>query len=166
MSRFPSDAALKRRSFAMAAAAATAVLALAPLAVHAQAAFPSKPITIIVPFSAGGTTDILARVVGLYMSRDLGQPVVVDNRAGAGGNIGARLVAKSPPDGYTWIYSAAPMAANMRMYKVPGYDALKDFRHVMRLTTSDIVLIVNPDSGIRTLDDLVARARANPGKLN
>ncbi len=58
------------------------------------------------------------------------------------------------------------MAANMRMYKVPGYDALKDFRHVMRLTTSDIVLIVNPDSGIRTLDDLVARARANPGKLN
>ncbi|MDN8612303.1 Bug family tripartite tricarboxylate transporter substrate binding protein [Variovorax ginsengisoli] len=155
---------LQRRRLLGCAAAA----ALLPAAWPAFAAepWPSRPIKWVLPYLAGTGPDITARILAEAVSPLLGQPVVIENRAGAGGNIGARLVAKSPPDGYTWIYSAAPMAANMRMYKVPGYDALKDFRHVMRLTTSDIVLIVNPDSGIRSLDDLVARARANPGKLN
>jgi len=92
--------------------------------------------------------------------------VVIDNRAGAAGNLGARIAAKAPPDGYTWVYSSAPMAANMRMYKVPGYDAMKDFRHIMRTTSADVALIVNANSGINSVEDLLARAKAAPGKLD
>jgi tripartite-type tricarboxylate transporter receptor subunit TctC len=119
-----------------------------------------------VPYLAGTAPDITARVLAEGVAPILGQPVIIDNRAGAAGNIGARIAAKSPADGYTWVYSSAPMAANMRMYKVPGYDAMKDFRHIMRTTSSDVALIVNPASGIDSLEALLARARAEPGKLD
>ncbi len=142
--------------------------ALLPAAWPALAAdeWPSRPIKWVLPYLAGTGPDITARILAEAVSPLLGQPVIIDNKGGVGGNLGARLVAKAAPDGYTWIYSAAPMAANMRMYKNPGYDALKDFRHIMRLTTSDVVLIVNPATGINSLDALVAKMRANPGKLD
>ncbi|MGH6626646.1 MAG: Bug family tripartite tricarboxylate transporter substrate binding protein [Burkholderiaceae bacterium] len=142
--------------------------ALIPAALPALAAdeWPSRPIKWVVPYLAGTGPDITARVLAEAVSSVLGQPVVIDNKGGAGGNLGARVAAKAPPDGYTWVYSAAPMAASMRMYKNPGYDALKDFRHIMRLTTSDTVVIVSGDSSIGSLDELIAKARTHPGKLD
>lgn len=157
-----------RRRFLGTASAALAAFAL-PAVSRARAAaapWPERPIKWVVPYLAGTGPDITARVLAEAVGPMLGQPVVIENKGGAGGNIGARLVARAPADGYTWIYSAAPMAANMRMYRSPGYDALKDFRHVMRLTTSDIVLVVNADAGIASLAELAAKARAQPGKLD
>jgi tripartite-type tricarboxylate transporter receptor subunit TctC len=120
----------------------------------------------VVPYLAGTGPDTGARILAEAAGPLLGQPIIIENKGGAAGNIGARQVARAAPDGYTWIYSAAPMAANVLMYQTPGYDVMKDFRHVMRLTTSDVLLVVDPASGIETLDDLIARARANPGKLD
>lgn len=140
--------------------------ALLPLRSIAADNWPERPIKWIVPYLAGTGPDNTARVLAEGVSPILGQPVIIENRAGAAGNIGARLAAKSAPDGYTWVYSSAPMAANMRMYKVPGYDAIKDFRHIMRTTSSDVALIVNAASGIDSLDELLARAKAAPGKLD
>ncbi|MDP9903010.1 Bug family tripartite tricarboxylate transporter substrate binding protein [Variovorax ginsengisoli] len=140
--------------------------ALLPLTSFAADNWPDRPIKWIVPYLAGTAPDNTARVLAEGVATLLGQPVIIENRAGAGGNIGARLAAKAPPDGYTWVYSSSPMAANMRMYKVPGYDAMKDFRHIMRTTSSDVALIVNASSGIDSLDELLAHARAAPGKLD
>jgi tripartite-type tricarboxylate transporter receptor subunit TctC len=132
---------------------------------HATEPYPSRPIKWLLPYLAATGPDNTARILAEAVGPLLGQPVVIENKGGAAGNIGARLAAKAPADGYTWVYSAAPMAANMRMYKQPGFDALKDFRHVMRLTSSDIVLIVHADSGIDSVQALAARLRAAPGKL-
>ncbi|MGR4871287.1 Bug family tripartite tricarboxylate transporter substrate binding protein [Variovorax sp. LARHSF232] len=132
----------------------------------AQDPYPSRPIKWVVPYLAGTGPDTTTRILAEAVGPILGQPVVIENKAGAGGNIGARIAAKSPADGYTWVYSAAPMAANMHMYKNPGYDALKDFRHVMRLTSSDIVVVVKATSDIRTLNDLLASAKAKPDALS
>lgn len=128
--------------------------------------WPSRPIKWVLPYLAGTGPDITARILVEAVSPLLGQPVIIDNKGGVGGNLGARLAAKAAPDGYTWVYSAAPMAANMRMYKDPGYDALKDFRHIMRLTSSDIVLVAHANSGVHNLEELTTRMRAQPGKLN
>ncbi|MFH0134330.1 tripartite tricarboxylate transporter substrate binding protein [Variovorax sp. VaC1] len=147
-------------------ALAASLLPAAWPALAADSDWPSRPIKWVLPYLAGTGPDITARTLAEAVSPLLGQPVVIENRAGAAGNIGARMVAHAPADGYTWIYSAAPMAANMRMYANPGYDAVKDFRHIMRLTTSDILLIVHPSSGIQSVRELVERARANPGKLD
>ncbi|MBB3640154.1 Bug family tripartite tricarboxylate transporter substrate binding protein [Variovorax atrisoli] len=146
-------------------ALAALLLPLGPGLAQAEEAYPSRPIKWVLPYLAGTGPDITARILAEAVAPVIGQPVVIENKAGAAGNIGARIVAKAPADGYTWIYSAAPMAANMRMYRNPGYDALKDFRHVMRLSSSDVVLIVNASSDIRSLADLVAKARAQPGRL-
>lgn len=161
--------ALHRRQFLARTLAAGLLPAPALLGLNAARAaqpWPARPIKWIVPYLAGTGPDTTARVIHEAVARELGQPVIIENRGGVGGNLGARLAAKAAPDGYTWIYSSAPMAASMHMYKAPGYDALKDFQHVMGLTSSDIVLIVNAASDIRTLDDLVARARQAPGKLD
>ena len=160
---------LQRRQFLGQGLAAALVPAPALLCLgNAGAAepWPARPIKWVVPFLAGTAPDTTARIIHEAVGRELGQPVVIENRGGVGGNLGARQVAKAAPDGYTWIYSSAPMAASMHMYKAPGYDALKDFQHVMGLTSSDIVLIVNAASDIRTLDDLLAKARSAPGKLD
>jgi tripartite-type tricarboxylate transporter receptor subunit TctC len=146
-------------------------LAASPLLLLARGAraadpWPSRPIKWVVPYLAGTGPDTGARILAEAAGRLLGQPIIIENKGGAAGNIGARQVARAAPDGYTWIYSAAPMAANVLMYRSPGYDVMKDFRHVMRLTTSDVLLVVNPASGIETLQDLIAKARANPGKLD
>jgi tripartite-type tricarboxylate transporter receptor subunit TctC len=164
MSHFHFDAAVTRRTFL--AAAVAGALSLAPLAVQAQAAFPTRAITIVVPFSAGGTTDILARVVGQYMSKDLGQPVIVDNRAGAGGNIGAQNVARSAPDGYTLLMgTVGTHAINQSLYKKMPFDPIKDFAPLTRVALVPNLLVANPAQPYKNVKEMIAYAKANPGKL-
>ena len=146
-------------------AAAFAVTAFATPGAQAQD-YPSKPIKWIVPYLPGTAPDTTVRIVGDAMSKILHQPVVVENRAGVAGSIGAQTAAKAPADGYTWLYSGSPMSASMRMYRTPGFDVMKDFIHIGRITQSDSVIVVTPDSGIATLQDLLERLRKNPGKLS
>jgi tripartite-type tricarboxylate transporter receptor subunit TctC len=155
----------KRRTLALSMLAAGA-LALAPLAAQAQA-FPSKALTIVVPFSAGGTTDILARVVGQYMAKDLGQPVIIDNRAGAGGNIGAQMVARAAPDGYTLLMgTVGTHAINQSLYKKMPFDPIKDFAPITRVALVPNLLVANPSQPFKTVKELIAYAKANPGKVS
>jgi tripartite-type tricarboxylate transporter receptor subunit TctC len=155
----------KRRTLAL-AVLATGALALAPVVAQAQGAFPSKALTIVVPFSAGGTTDILARIVGQYMAKDLGQPVIIDNRAGAGGNIGAQMVARAAPDGYTLLMgTVGTHAINQSLYKKLAFDPIKDFAPITRVALVPNLLVANPAQPFKTVKDLVAYAKANPGKL-
>jgi tripartite-type tricarboxylate transporter receptor subunit TctC len=156
---------MTRRTFVQQAAALASVAAL-PGAAGAQPAWPSRPIRWIVPFLPGTAPDMTVRAVAEPLSEILGQPVVIDNKAGAAGNIGAQQAARAQPDGYTWVYSATPMAGNMRMYKAPGYDVMSDFIHVSRLASSDVLLVVSAESGMRTTKDLIDRMRQQPGKLN
>lgn len=135
------------------------------LNVHAQD-YPNHAIRWIVPFLAGTAPDNTVRIVAEAMSGILKQPVVVDNKGGAAGNLGAQLAARAPADGYTWVYSASPMAASMRMYKKPGFDAMKDFTHVGRIAISDLTVVAHPDSGMKTIKDLMERAAKDPGKLS
>lgn len=154
---------LYRRAFIAQVAAAS----MLPAAwAHASEPWPSRTIKWVVPYLAGTGPDTAARIVAEAVAKELGQPVIIENRGGVGGNLGARQVAKAAADGYTWIYSSAPMAASMRMYKAPGYDVFKDFRHVMGITNSDTTVIVHASSDIRTLDQLIARMRAQPGKID
>jgi tripartite-type tricarboxylate transporter receptor subunit TctC len=147
------------------AALALPLLALPGLA-RAQG-FPSKPVRIVVAFTAGGTTDIIARLVGAQLERRWGQPVVIDNRPGAGGNIGADHVVKSPPDGYTLLVgSVGPLAVNVSLYRNMPYDPRRDFAPVTLLAGVPNVLIVRPDFPARSLADLVAEAKKRPGQLS
>lgn len=122
-----------------------------------------RPIRWVVPYQAGSAPDIQSRIVGEAMSKVLGQSIVIDNKPGASGNLGAQLVRRAPADGNTWLYSASPLAANMRIYKAPGFDAMKDFIHVAMIGNSDSVLVVNPRSGIRTVTELLQSLQAKPG---
>ena len=151
----------------IAAAAAAAACALLPGLAAAQGAFPSKTITIIVPFAAGGTTDILARVVAQGMGAELGQPVVVDNRAGAGGNIGGQLAARAPADGYTlFMGTVGTHAINAALYKKMPFDPIKDFAPLTRVANVPNLLVANPAQPFKTVQELIAYAKANPGKIN
>lgn len=132
----------------------------------AQEPYPSRALKWIVPYLPATGPDTGARILAEAVGPILGQPVVIENRAGAAGNIGTRLAAAAPADGYTLLYTGAPIAANMHIYKSPGYDALKDFRHVMGLTSSEVALVVSAESDIRTLDDLLARLKARPGQVD
>ena len=143
---------------------AALLLALAP-ADFAQA-FPDKPIKFVVPFTAGSGTDIVARTVAEPMSRALGQPIVVENKPGAGGTLGAAQVAKSAPDGYTLLVHSAGHVANPAIYNNLPYDTAKDFVGITPLASLPNVLIVSPAKGWKGPQDMVAQARANPGKLN
>lgn len=128
--------------------------------------FPSRPIRWIVPYLAGTAPDNTVRIVAEAMGQALKQPVVVDNKPGAAGNLGAQLAARAPADGYTWVYAASPMASSMRMYKKPGFDVMKDFTHVGRIAISDLTVVTHPDSGLKSIKDLMERARKEPGKLS
>jgi tripartite-type tricarboxylate transporter receptor subunit TctC len=151
---------LSRRTFA--SLLALAWLA-APLAASA-ADYPAKPIRFIVPYTPGGTTDLVARTVGQKVSEKLGQPVLIDNRGGAGGNIGMDAVAKAPADGYTIGFGAiSTNALNPHIYKSMAFDPRKDFSAISLLGTSTIVLEVPAVSPIKTVADLVAAARKQPG---
>ena len=129
-------------------------------------AFPAKPIRIVVPFSAGGPTDITARLIGPRMTELLGQPVVIDNRAGATGIIGAEMVAKSPADGYTLLFGTASVVAiNMVTYSKLPYDTLRDFQPLTPVMTTSTILVVHPSVPAKTLKELVALAKARPGEI-
>ena len=153
--------ALPRRALLCAATAAL-LCAAGPLA--AQDAFPSKPIRFIVPYAAGGTTDLVARTVGARMAQTLGQPVVIDNRGGAGGNIGMDAVAKAAPDGYTVGMGAiSTNALNPHIYKKVPFDPRKDFTAIGMLGMSTIVLEVGPALPVKNVAELIAHARKHPG---
>ena len=144
---------------------ALALAATFALVVHAQP-FPSKPIKVVVPFTPGSATDIIARTLGERLQASLGQPIVVENRPGAGGTIGALVVAQSPPDGYTLLVQSSGHTVNPHIYTSLGYDTLKDFAAVTPLVTLPNVLIVSPAKGYKSVGELVAAAKAKPGALN
>jgi tripartite-type tricarboxylate transporter receptor subunit TctC len=146
---------------ARALAAAAALAVLSPVLAHAEA-WPDRPIRVIVPFAAGGSTDVAARLIGEYLSRTLKQQVVVDNRTGANGNIGTEAAAKSAPDGYTLLIAPEAVTSNPHVYKV-NYDALKDLTPVIQLSRQPVVLAVHPGLGVNTLAELVALAKKQPG---
>ena len=128
--------------------------------------YPARPVTVIVPFPAGGGTDILARVIAKHMTTVLGKPVLVDNRGGAGGNLGIGAVARAKPDGHTLLVSSAIFVNNPSLFKQVPYDPIKDFVPIVLITASPNVILTRADSGIRTVADLLATAKANPDKLN
>ena len=128
--------------------------------------YPSKPVHVIVPFTAGSATDILARTFGQKLSELWGQPVIVDNRPGAGGTIGAAVVAKSPADGYTLMVHSAAHAYNPSIYTNLSFDTAKDFVEVVPLAGQPNVLVVAPTVGVKSVAELIALARQKPGQLN
>ena len=147
-------------------AAVSLVAALLPLGAAAQA-FPSKPIKIIVPYSPGGTTDLVARLVAQKLSERFGQPVLVDNKPGANGLIGADAVAKAAPDGYTLgIASPGTHAANASLYKTMPYDTIKDFTPVTLAVSAPMLLVVHPSLGVNSVKELIAAAKAKPGAIS
>ena len=142
-----------------------ASLAAAPAI--AQTDWPSKPVRIVVPFAAGGTTDITARVIGDQLTQSLKQSFVIDNRAGAGGNVGATEVARAGPDGYTFLMGTpGTQAINQFLYPKMPYDTAKDFAPVSFVVRVPNVLVVNPGVGAKTIADLVVLAKARPGALS
>ena len=155
---------LGRRSF-MQCVGAGAVVGLPALAA-AQTAWPARIVKIVVPFTPGGTTDAVTRLVGTELTKSLGQAVVVENRPGAGTVIGVDAVAKAAPDGYSFVCVANSFAVNQTLVKRLPYDTLKDLRTVALMGMSEHVLATHPASGIRTLADLRDQARARPGSLS
>ena len=155
-----------RRKTLMALLAATAGVLAGPVA-WAQDKYPSRPITLIVPQAAGGANDIIARVVAQRLSEQLGQAVVVDNRTGAGGNVGTALAAKARPDGYTLMLTAdSAMVINPALYKSTGFDPVKDFEAVGTVATAGYVLVANPAFPARNVADLISLAKQQPGRIN
>src|SRR5437879_162425 len=151
-----------KRVNAIAAALATSVFALT-----AQAQYPSKPIRIVVPFAPGGTSDILARAIGPRITEVWNQPVLVENRTGANGNVGADFVAKSAPDGYTMLLSdVGALSINPSVYADMPFDPARDFSPIVMVSYSPHVLAVHPSVPVGSVKELIAYARANPGKLN
>ncbi|MDP1535627.1 MAG: tripartite tricarboxylate transporter substrate binding protein [Burkholderiales bacterium] len=130
------------------------------------AAYPTRPVRIVVPFGAGSATDVVARTVGQNLAEALGQTMVVDNRAGANGTIGAELAAKSPKDGYTLLMSTnTPSAAAPSLMKKINYDPVKDFAPIARIGTIAFVLVTNPSLAAKSMKELIALAKQQPGKL-
>ncbi len=128
--------------------------------------YPSGPLRIISPYPPGGGTDILSRTIGQKLNERLGQPVVVDNRAGANGTLGAALVAKAPPDGQTMLIVPAGYAANPALYKSLPYDQARDLAPVSHLASGPLVLVVHPALPVRSVKDLIALAKSRPGEIN
>lgn len=154
------------RTFRLALAALSCAAALLPLAVSAQAGYPSKPIRVVVPFPAGSTTDIIPRAITDKMSASLGQPIVVDNRAGASGTIGQAAVATAAPDGYTLlIHSSSHTVSPSTFAKLP-FDTVGDFTGITPISSLSNVLVISPAKGYKNLGELLAAARAKPGSLN
>jgi len=145
---------------------ALAVVAAAIVSVAQAQSWPTRPVRIVVPFTAGSATDILARTFGKTLQETWGQPVVIENRPGAGGTIGAGVVAHSAPDGYTLLVHSAGYAVNPWIYPGLPYDTAKDFTEIAPLGGQPNVLVVSHESGITSVKDLIARAKEKPGTLN
>lgn len=155
------------RIFAAAIAAVTCAALPAAVGDARAQAWPSKPVTMVVPFPAGGTTDIVARLVAAKLSEVWGQPVIIDNRAGAGGNIGSAMVAKAAPDGYTLLMgTVGTHAINASLYAKMPYDVVKDFQPITNVAAVPNMLVVHPDLPVKTVKELIDYGKKNPGKLN
>lgn len=140
---------------------------VAPRGARAQEAWPSKPVTLVVPQAAGGANDTVARAFGARLSTALGQAVVVENRAGAGGNVGTALVARAPKDGYTLMLTAqSAQTINPWLYRNTGFDPVKDFEPVMSVATAPYLLVANPSFPANSLKDLIAYAKTRPGRID
>ncbi len=141
-------------------------IALVPATVLGQA-YPSKPIRVVVPFPPGGTSDIIARTLGQKLTEAWGQQVVVDNRAGVGGSLGAAVAAKSPPDGYTLLVgNVGPVAINISTYRSVGYDPVKDFAPITLVVAGPQIVVVHPSVPAKTFKDFTALVKLHKGKLN
>jgi tripartite-type tricarboxylate transporter receptor subunit TctC len=143
--------------------AAAALLGAFAAPVQAQG-YPVKPVRLVVPFAPGGGTDIIARLVAQYLGEALGQPVVADNRGGAGSTLGTEIVAKAPPDGYTVLLGNISLAFNAGLYKKLSYDALRDLAPITLVAVQPNILVIHPSLPAKTLKDFIALAQANPGK--
>ena len=143
-----------------------ALLTIAGLSVSAQAEYPDKPIHIVVPYTPGGTVDLLARALAPHLTKDWGQQIVVENRPGAGGSVGAEYVAQAPGDGYTLLLATnSPLTTNVAVFKTIKYDPLKDFVPVIIAGENSLALAVNPKLPVKSVADLIALAKKEPGKL-
>lgn len=156
---------MKKQFHLLVAFIAISFTCIAPAA-NAQDNYPSKPVRLVVPFPPGGSIDMVARLMGQKLSASLGQPVLVDNRAGASGNIGMDYVAKAPKDGYTLLLAHAGLASNAHMFAKLPFEPLKDIAPIIRIADQPNVLIINPKWPFKNVGELVAYAKANPGKLS
>jgi tripartite-type tricarboxylate transporter receptor subunit TctC len=145
---------------------ATAISTTLPHSVFAQAAWPNKPVRLIVAFAPGGPTDLVSRVIAQRLSEQLGQPVVVENKPGAGGNLAAELAAKAVPDGYTFFYNTSAIVIAPSLYAKVNYDTLKDFAPVSLTAAVPLMLVVNSSLPVKTVQEFVAYAKSKQGQLN
>jgi tripartite-type tricarboxylate transporter receptor subunit TctC len=157
---------MQHRLLAVASSAFLLAAAFVPSAATHAAEYPTGPITMIVPFGPGGSADTVARIVGNEVSKEIGQPIVILNRSGAGGNIGYEMAARALPDGYTLVMATSPLAVNVSLYHKLGYDPIKDFSPISLVALQPNLLVVNPELPVKTLAELIAYAKVNPGKLN
>ena len=158
---------MKHLASVLALATACAGLLAAAPAAQADTAFPSKPMMLVVPFPPGGPTDVVARTLAAEMKDRMGQPMIVENRAGAGGNIGAEYVARAEADGHVLLFgTSGPLAINASLYRKINYDPVKSFAPVIQVGYLPNILVVNPALPVKTVPELVAYAKANPGKLS
>ena len=154
------------KSFAAHGARWMALVALAAGIDATAAEYPTKPIRLIVPFAPGGSNDIMARITAQKFSESLGQQVIVDNRPGASGIVGTELAAKAPPDGYTLLMMSLTLTVNPSLYRKLPYDTVKDLIPISLIASAPLMLVVNPALPVKSVKDLIAYAKANPGKLN
>ncbi len=155
-----------RRSTLAGLLAATVLAASWSAPALAQDAWPNKPVRLVVPFAPGGSTDVIARMMAQKLTEVWGQTVVVDNRAGAGGNLGADIVAKSPADGYTLLFGTGSITINPQLYKKMPFDTKKDLVPVTNVASGPMLVVVPDDSPLTSVKDLIAQAKAKPGSIN
>jgi tripartite-type tricarboxylate transporter receptor subunit TctC len=160
----PLCSAFTRR--AMMCLGALSILAAISAPATAQSNFPNRPVTLVVPFPAGGSTDLIARLVASRMTDKLGQQIIVENRGGAGGNIGIAAVKRLPADGYTLLVCSSAFVVNPSLYAQAAYDPLKDFIPLMVMGASPNVFVVPAQSPIKSMKEFIDKAKANPGKMN
>jgi tripartite-type tricarboxylate transporter receptor subunit TctC len=153
------------RSFPVSCAALLATALSLPAGAALAQAYPAKPVHVVVPFATGGAVDVVARVVGQKLSEQMGQSIVVDNRPGASANIGAEVVAKAAPDGYTLLMAANGLATNNTLFPNLPFNGIRDFLAVARIGYAPLVIVVTPNFPAKSLKELVALAQAQPGKL-
>jgi len=150
----------------LARAALAILFAALPVAGAIAQAYPAKPIRVVVPFSPGGTSDIIGRTLGTRLSKAVGQPVVMDNRAGVAGSLGAAIAAKSPPDGYTLLVgNVGPIAVNNQIYKAVDYDSIKDFTSITLAVTAPQIVVVHPSVPAKTFKEFNALVKKHSGKI-